>query len=263
MQNELMLSPAFLHRAGSATAARLLRSLVLPLVWLCLCCNPARSATAPPTAPVPDTIAQRVAACAACHGKEGRAASEGYLPRIAGKPAGYLFNQLLNFRDGRRHNAAMINLVDPLSDAYLLEIATYFASLDLPYAAMQTIPLPDSVKARGEALALRGDPAKRVPACVDCHGAKLTGLQPAAPGLLGLPRDYVLGQLGAWRTGERRAMAPDCMAQVAERLSPEDVGAVAAWLSVQAVPPDSKPVNRRGEPPSVAAAGLRCGSAPK
>ena len=33
------------------------------------------------------------------------------------------------------------------------------------------------------------------------------------PGLLGLPRDYLNGQLGAWRSGQRRAVEPDCMAQ--------------------------------------------------
>ena len=61
---------------------------------------------------VPDTMAQRVLACTGCHGKEGRATNAGYFPRIAGKPAGYLYNQLRNFRDGRRTNAAMTHLVD-------------------------------------------------------------------------------------------------------------------------------------------------------
>lgn len=51
---------------------------------------------------VPDTLAQRVLACAACHGKEERATIAGYFPRIAGKPAGYLYNQLINFLEGRR-----------------------------------------------------------------------------------------------------------------------------------------------------------------
>ena len=46
-----------------------------------------------------DSMAQRTLACTACHGKEGRAGPDGYYPRIAGKPAGYLYNQLLNFRD--------------------------------------------------------------------------------------------------------------------------------------------------------------------
>src|SRR5215213_3220510 len=81
-----------------------------------------------------DTMAQRTLACTACHGKEGKAAPDGYYPRIAGKPAGYLYNQLLNFRDGRRHYGLMARLLDPLSDAYLLEIAQYFSALDLPYA---------------------------------------------------------------------------------------------------------------------------------
>ena len=57
---------------------------------------------------------------------------DGYYPRIAGKPDGYLFNQLLNFRDGRRHYALMSNLLAPLGDAYLREIADHFASLSLP-----------------------------------------------------------------------------------------------------------------------------------
>ena len=72
-------------------------------------------------------------ACTGCHGKEGRAAADGYYPRLAGKPAGYLYNQLLNFRDGRRHNPTMTALVDLMPDATLREIAGHFASVDLPY----------------------------------------------------------------------------------------------------------------------------------
>jgi cytochrome c553 len=78
-------------------------------------------------------MGQRMLACTGCHGPEGRAAPDGYYPRIAGKPDGYLFNQLLNFRDGRRHYALMTNLLAPLDDAYLREIAAHFARLSLPY----------------------------------------------------------------------------------------------------------------------------------
>jgi cytochrome c553 len=80
-----------------------------------------------------DSMAQRVLACTACHGDQGRAGPDGYYPRLAGKPAGYLYHQLLNFRDGRRHYGLMTRMVDPLSDAYLLEIAQHFSSLELPY----------------------------------------------------------------------------------------------------------------------------------
>jgi len=131
-----------------------------------------------------DSIAQRVQACTGCHGKQGRAASDGYYPRIAGKPAGYLYNQLINFRDGRRQYPLMTQFVDPLSDAYLQEIAGYFANLDVPYPPPQPATVAPAVLARGEALVSRGDSARRIPACVQCHGQALTGVAPAIPGLL-------------------------------------------------------------------------------
>jgi cytochrome c553 len=187
-------------------------------------------------APFEDTIAQRVLACTGCHGREGRAAPDGYYPRIAGKPAGYLFNQLRNFRDERRRYELMNGLLALLDDAYLREIAEHFASLDLPYPPPLAPAASAALRDAGEALVRRGDAARGLPACNDCHGAQMTGRAPFIPGLLGLPRDYLNAQLGAWRSGQRRALPPDCMAQVAERLSPEDIGAVSAWLAAQPVP---------------------------
>jgi cytochrome c553 len=67
------------------------------------------------------------------------------------------------------------------------------------------------------------------------------------PGLLGLPLDYLNGQLGAWQSGQRRAHAPDCMAQVVRRLSPEEVMAVANYLARQALPSDPAPAAAQGD----------------
>ncbi len=201
-------------------------------------------------------MAQRMQACVACHGKEGRATNQGYFPRIAGKPAEYLYNQLVNFREGRRHNAAMTYLVDQMSDAYLREIAGYFSRLDLPYPPPRANPVAPAVLARGEQLVRGGDAERGIPACVQCHGAGMTGVQPAMPGLLGLPRDYLLAQFGAWRTGLRRADAPDCMGAIARRMSIEDVTAAATWLSAQAVAAGPAP---EGSLPSPLP--LACGSA--
>ena len=183
----------------------------------------------------PHAMGQRMQACATCHGKEGRATNSGYFPRIAGKPAGYLYNQLINFREGRRQNATMAYLLNNMSDQYLNEIASHFASLDLPYPPAQTTKAPSATLARGEQLVRHGDASLGVPACASCHGAAMTGVAPAMPGLLGLPHDYLLGQLGAWRAGMRRASSPDCMGEITRRLSPQDVVAVATWLSSQPV----------------------------
>ena len=109
-------------------------------------------------------MAQRMKACVACHGPEGRSTNSGYLPRIAGKPAGYLYNQLINFREGKRHNAPMAYLLDHLSDAYLHEIASYFAALDLPYPPPQTTDALPAMLVRGQQLVRHGDAALGVPA---------------------------------------------------------------------------------------------------
>jgi len=206
-------------------------------------------------AAIPDTIAQRVAACVACHGKEGRAASDGYYPRIAGKPAGYLYHQLLNFRAGKRTYPIMTAMLDNLSDAYLREIAQYFADQHPPYPPPQPPQADAAQLERGRQLVHEGDRSRKLPACVACHGARMTGVAPAIPGLIGLPRDYLLGQIGAWKIGTRHAAAPDCMAQVVDKLSGEDIVAVTAWLAAQAVTGDPAPLPASSvEPP------LECGS---
>jgi cytochrome c553 len=191
--------------------------------------------------PARDDIAQRVLACVACHGKQGQASADGYFPRIAGKPSGYLYNQLLNFREGRRSYPAMSYLVAHLSNDYLREMADYFSALQPPYSLPASPKGSAQALARGRQLAREGERAPNIPACVSCHGARLTGVLPAIPGLLGLPQDYIVAQIGAWRTGARHAASPDCMLDVSRRMTADDIGAVAAWLASQPMPVETSP----------------------
>ncbi|OON63581.1 cytochrome C [Massilia sp. KIM] len=193
---------------------------------------------------VPDTLAQRLVACTSCHARvdaRGNPVNDAYFPRIGGKPAGYLYNQLLNFREGRRQYPLMTYLVDHLPDDYLREIAGWFAAQHPPAPAPAPLDAAPRLLERGRQLAVQGDPARKVPACMACHGQRLTGVEPGIPGLLGLPRDYVNAQFGAWRNGQRRAHAPDCMAEISARLTLEDVNAVSSWLASQPVPGDPRP----------------------
>jgi cytochrome c553 len=208
-------------------------------VLTCAILTPAAAAT---PAPPPDTVQQRVAACIACHAIRER--SDAYFPRIAGKPAGYLLHQLQNFRDGRRNYPMMTYMVSQLSDDYLREIAEYFAAQhpSYPPAAPGSGALAGAAALeRGRRLVLHGDTARKIPACVSCHGAALGGVAPAIPGLLGLPSDYINAQFGAWRSGTRRAAAPDCMATIAGRLGGDDIAALSSWLSRQAPDPAARP----------------------
>ena len=216
-------------------AARLVVASCVALVFSAAC---GTAAAAPPVA---DTMAQRVLACTGCHGPQGRSSPEGYIPRIAGKPAGYLLQQLLAFRDGRRRHDGMARLLEHLDDTYLAELAAHFEAQDVPYPPPSRAALEGKALARGEALARLGDPARQLPACSACHGKALTGVSPFVPGLLGLPRDYVIGQLGGWRVGARQARKPECMAQIAQRLQASDVAAVAEWLQAQPVPVPAAP----------------------
>lgn len=205
-----------------------------------------------------DDMARRVAACTACHGQEGKATSDGFFPRIAGKPAGYLYNQLLNFKNGHRQYPMMTYLVAPLSDDYLKEMANYFASLHPPYPAPQPTTLSQASLKRGQALVMEGDESKKIPACIACHGAKLTGVQPSIPSLVALPRDYLNAQFGAWKNGARRAAAPDCMAEISQQLTTDDIAAVSAWLASQPIPEDMS-----AAPAGSAKLPIACGSVPK
>ncbi len=195
-------------------------------------CVPSSAADA--AAPrVPDTMAQRVLACTGCHGPEGRASNEGFIPRIAGKPAAYLQRRLLSFRDGPRRHDGMARLLEGLPDAYLAEIAGHFASLALPPEQPPRTPMSAAAAQRAEQLVREGDRSANVPACASCHGERLSGRLPGVPGLAGLPRYYTVAQLGAWRVGLRKAAAPDCMHTIAQALRAEDVTALADWLAAQ------------------------------
>ena len=200
-------------------------------------------------------MAARVEACTPCHGNKGEGTSDVYFPRLAGKPAGYLYNQLLAFKNDRRKYPPMNYLLEYLTDPYLQEMADYFASQHPPLPPAAPSDVSQEVLKLGEALVTHGDAARQIPACASCHGPALTGMEPAVPGLLGLRPNYVSAQLGAWRYGTRSAKAPDCMQIVAGHLTEADVTAIAAYLSSLPAPTNPSP-----EPAGSLPMPLECGS---
>lgn len=190
-----------------------------------------------------NSLEARVQGCVTCHGQSGQGTDSGHFPRIAGKPALYLYNQLAAFRDGTRAYTPMNYLVSYLPDAYLHEIADYFARLQPAFAPKVPSTTDQATLERGRVLVTIGDANAIVPACQACHGQALTGMQPGIPGLIGLSGTYIEAQLTSWRTGARHALEPDCMKRVAARLSDTDIAAVAGWLSTQEPPADTAPAS--------------------
>jgi cytochrome c553 len=209
-------------------------------------------------ATVANTLEQRLLACAICHGKQGEGVRKNeYYPRLAGKPSEYLYNQLIGFREKRRASPVMTYMVGGLSDSYLGEIADYYSKLRPPFPPPASRAEPAKL-ARGEVLALKGDPALEIPACSACHGTNLSGMLPGIPGLVGLYPDYIAAQMGTWKSGVRNAAAPDCMARIASRLSGDDIAAVSTWLASQPASPDTSPAPARS-----LKLPMNCGSAPQ
>lgn len=196
--------------------------------------------------------------CVTCHGQSGQGTNNGYFPRIAGKPAGYLSNQLVAFRNGTRKYPPMNYLVAYLPESYLREIAEHYSKLEPPFAPHEVVPVDAATIQRGQTLVVSGDAAKGVPACIACHGERLTGMEPGIPGLAGLRPTYIIAQLTRWQVGERHALEPDCMKRVATRLSDEDISAVAAYLSRQPAPTNLAP-----ESSNLIRMPFACGSQPR
>jgi cytochrome c553 len=241
--------------APHATCASPARPALLAAAMLLICAAASAQTEAVPAFKQVDSIEARVQGCVTCHGQKGQGTQGGVYPRIAGKPAGYLYNQLAAFRDGTRQYAPMNYLVAYLPDNYLHEIAAHFAKQEPAFAPRDPVGTDARALARGQALVNAGDPAQVIPACIACHGKGLTGMEPGIPGLVGLRQTYIVAQLTRWRVGERHALEPDCMKRIAGRLSETDIVAVAAWLSQQEAPKDAAP-----ESSNLVRMPLACGS---
>lgn len=192
----------------------------------------------------PADLKERLAACAICHGDRGQGAvGAEYYPHLAGKPAGYLLSQMKGFRDGRRHYPQMIYLMQFMDDAYLADIAAWYAAQPAhsERGAAETLKLDEASEARVHKLIYEGEPEKGLPACARCHGDALTGTEPGVPSLLSLPPDYIIAQIGGWVAGVRKAEAPDCMAEIAKKLAPADTRLLATWLSGQSSAAGARP----------------------
>ena len=200
-----------------------MKRLALPLTSLALLLSSAA------TIANPDNMQERLRACTGCH--EQSNAEQAYAPAINGKPAEYLYQQLLNFREGRRLNTIMSPMLAYLSPEYLREMATYFSQQASTYSPKPKLgqAQDQSLTQNGQRLVHESTPDR--PACVACHGSDLRGDGVAIPGLRELSPAYITAQLGAWQANTRHARAPDCMADVAKALSGADIDAVAHWIA--------------------------------
>lgn len=181
-------------------------------------------------------------ACHRCHSIDaGDPASDG-MPRVDGQDAGYLARQLVDYAAGSRWSPVMQPIAAALDAAEREAVAAFYASL--PGPEIPPTP-PRTLSERGRVLALEGDPALGIPACISCHGVLGMGVPPSFPYLAGQDYLYMELQLALWRDGRRRNDLIDSMGAIARRLSREDSRAVSVYFAGLAADPGPAPVASR------------------
>lgn len=80
------------------------------------------------------------------------------------------------------------------------------------------------------------EPPAKLSTCLPCHGRDGIGTAPLNPNLAGQKALYMVKQLKAFKSGERRH---DQMSLIAESLSDDDMDALSEWYAAQ--PPGGNP----------------------
>jgi cytochrome c553 len=187
-----------------------------------------------------------VPACTTCHGPNG--AGSGPFPRLAGSGQRYLSRQLESFASGERKNAVMGPIAQKLTAQERVALGDYYSRLPKP--SFQP-PTGDVAPANvGAWIANRGRWSDDLPACAQCHGPGGEGVGPDFPPLHGLPAEYIVTQLKAWRSATRAPGPLGLMTVIAGKLSDADSQAIAdyyagALTTVQTPPPVKQQTNLR------------------
>jgi len=162
--------------------------------------------------------------CTMCHGARGVSAANA--PNLAGQYPEVIIKQMLDYKRGDRASAAMQAIAAPLDDKQIRELAAYYASLPRP----RNTPFTDMSKV--PALVRVGDPMRNVAPCASCHGGMEQKL--GAPWLEGMPKDYLLAQLGDFASGARANDSHAQMRNMVRALTKQEIEQVADFYARQA-----------------------------
>ena len=169
--------------------------------------------------------------CSACHGGDGNSAIATN-PKLAAQIPEYLQKQLLDFKPtagkkAARENPIMAGMAGPLSADDIRNVAAFYSAQALKLGAARN---KDSVEL-GRKIWRGGDASRGVPACAACHGATGAGVPSQYPRLAGQHPEYTTAQLKAFHSGARANDANKIMRSIAEKLTDEEMQAVADYAA--------------------------------
>jgi len=165
-----------------------------------------------------DTIEEKTAVCAVCHGVKGIPEDKS-IPIIWGQNTGYLYLQFRDFQKGARQNEYMTPMAQSFSKEDALSFAEYFSQKPWPNTGVQSASKAD------EAIAII---VNKSVVCTSCHLEEYQG-DSAVPRLAGQQHDYLLKAMIGFRN-LTRANNP-AMSALMNTVTPEQLAAMASYLA--------------------------------
>ena len=194
-------------RAGPSIGALLAGLLLIGSIAI--------SAMAQTTAP--ESIDDKAAICAACHGANGVPISK-EIPIIWGQHAGYFFLNLRDMQTGARKNEQMAPIVKDMSHEDMLALGEYFEKKPWPNLGQPSAPA--DVVSHAQAVATSGQ-------CTQCHLGGYLG-DSTNPRLAGQNVDYLRKTMQDFRSGARGNNP--WMTALLKTFSDADIDAMARYL---------------------------------
>lgn len=162
--------------------------------------------------------------CTMCHGAQGTSASNA--PNLAGQYPEVVIKQLRDYMAGKRSSPIMEALAKNLSERDVADLAAYYASLPkartAPTTYDETLP----------ALVRVGAPLRNIAPCISCHGGVDQKL--GAPWIEGMPKEYLVAQLQAFRAGERKNDSEAQMRSMVRAMTDAEIDDVATFYARKA-----------------------------
>ena len=163
-------------------------------------------------------VPEKAATCMACHGPNGNSSMPN-TPSLAGQNARYIYLQLRDFQEGRRHNDMMTPMTVGLTRDDMREIADFFSKQKLTNKNFKSDP--DKAK--------KGFAKADETLCAMCHLGEFKG-QNEIPKVAGQNYDYVIKTLKDFKAKNRTNDAGN-MTSVASTLSEEDIENLGHYIA--------------------------------
>jgi cytochrome c553 len=171
----------------------------------------------------PDKGKQLAASCQACHGDDAANAATPN-PYLNAQLPTYLYRQLRDYKDGSRQHPVMSSIAAALSDQDMADIAQWYS---------RQAPIEPKVEDNLDTPVLveSGDSKRLIPPCGICHGWGGRGEPVDTPRLAGQKSAYLTQTLASYRSGERHNDIYRRMRAMSERLSEDEIRALAAYYA--------------------------------